>query len=229
MNEIPTYSSFQFYFVLLYFAYIGIYIFLGIRKLKAFRAQVVNHEVVNWYYRILLAYITFLALHLIYYLIQPLGEFSFAPFNQLSLVLMTLLIQSIAFKLINSTSVFNAKIPEIGDPENRIKHEQLIINSLEKDQIFKREDLNLNTFSKYINLNPTYVSELINQRFNCSFKKLINQYRIEESKKIMKETKKSEVKLIDIAFEVGFNNKVSFYRSFKEFENTSPSEYFNQL
>ena len=33
------------------------------------------------------------------------------------------------------------------------------------------------------------------------------------------------MKLIDIAYDSGFNNKVSFYRVFKEFEGQSPSEY----
>ena len=45
----------------------------------------------------------------------------------------------------------------------------------------------------------------------------------------MKREIDSSIQLIDIAYDSGFNNKVSFYRSFKRHTDQSPSAYFEAL
>jgi len=95
--------------------------------------------------------------------------------------------------------------------------------------VYLDDTLTLQKFSDAVALPHAYVTELINQKFNCSFKKLVGQYRLNEAKSLMVKENDATVKLIDIAFQVGFNNKVSFYRTFKEFEGVSPSEYLEKL
>ncbi|MEX0288492.1 MAG: helix-turn-helix domain-containing protein [Flavobacteriaceae bacterium] len=225
MNQVPSYSSFAFYFTLSFFAYIGIYIYLSLKKLKTFKKLVANNALLNWVHNILMIYSVFLVLHLIYFVLQPIGQYNFALVNQISMLAMSLIIQAIAFKIIDKSTLFNSKPPNLGDLEQRKKAEQAILNKLEVDKMYLQDDLNLRSFSKAIALSPAYVSEIINQRFNCSFKKLLSQYRFEEAKNRIDKNKDQKIKLIDIAFESGFNNKVSFYRTFKEFEGISPSEY----
>lgn len=229
MSKIPSYQSFEFYFILSFFAYIGVYIFFSIKKLQQFKNQVTNNVLVNWYYTVLMGYSAFLVLHLIYFTIQPIGQYNFALVNQISMLIMTFIIQSVAYKLIDKSVIFNSKPPNLDDLEKRRKDEKLIINKFETDKIYLDDNLSLKTFSKSVLLPPAYVSEIINQKFNCSFKKLVNQYRLNEAKKIVQKNKDSKLKLIDIAFESGFNNKVSFYRAFKEFEGISPSEYLEKI
>ena len=229
MERIPSYQSFVFYFSLSFFAYIGIYIFLSIKKLNLFRQEITNNDLVNWYRIILMSYSVFLALHLIYFLVQPIGQFNFALVNQVSMLTMTFIIQAIAFKLINKSTLFNTKTPNLSNIEKRKAHEELIIQKLELDKIYLDDDLSLQKFSESVSLSPTDVSELINQKFNCSFKKLITKYRLNEAKKIIKNANGSKIKLIDVAYQAGFSNKVSFYRAFKEFDNISPSEYLKKM
>ncbi len=228
MEKIPSYQSFEFYFTLSFFAYIGIYIFLSLKQLTRFRKQVVNNALVNWYRVILLIYSIFLVLHLVYFLIQPLGQYNFALINQVSMLAMAFIIQSIAFKLISKSHLLNTKTPDLKDLEKRKEHERLILEQFEKDKVYLDDMLNLQRFSESISLPPSYVSKIINQRFNCSFKKLISKYRVGEAKSIIENTNDPKVKLIDIAHQAGFNNKVSFYRAFKEHENMAPSVYLEQ-
>lgn len=229
MEDIPSYKSFEFYFTLSFFVYIGIYIFLSIRKLKQFKNQIANNALVNWYYTVLISYVVFLALHLIYFAIQPLGEYSFALINQISMLAMTFIVQSIAYKIIDKSTIFSSKPPKMIDLQERENAENIIINKLEVDKIYLNNDLSLTIFSESISFPSAYVSEVINQKFNCSFKKLINLYRLKEAKNNIQKNKSSKIKLIDIAFESGFNNKVSFYRAFKEFEGISPSAYLEKI
>jgi len=229
MEKIPSYQSFEFYFSLSFFAYIGIYIFSSMKKLKQFKQQVSNNVLVNWYYIILVGYSTFLVLHLIYFVIQPIGKFNFALVNQISMLSMTFIIQSIAYKLINKSTVLNSKTPDLSDLQKRRADENLIIERFESDKIYLDDNLNLQLFSESVSLPSAYVSEIINQKFNCSFKKLVNQYRLNEAISIMKTVSGKKIKLIDIAFDSGFNNKVSFYRTFREFKSISPSEYLEKI
>ena len=229
MDQIPSYQSFGFYFSLSFFAYIGIYIFLSIKKLNLFRQQVANNELANWYLVILKVYSIFLMAHLLYFLIQPIGQFNFAIVNQISMLSMSFIIQAIAFKLIAQSSLFNTKTPSLSDLNKRKAHEALILKKLQSDKLYLDDSLSLKKFSDSVSLPPTYVSTIINQKFNCSFKKLINRYRLDEAKDIIKNANGASIKLIDVAYQAGFNNKVSFYRAFKEFENSSPSDYLKKL
>ncbi|MEK6152539.1 helix-turn-helix domain-containing protein [Flavobacteriaceae bacterium 3-367] len=229
MNSIPSYSSLEFYFTLSFFAYIGTYIYLSIKKLKEFKNEVTNNILVNWYYHVLLGYSLFLLLHLIYFVIQPIGKYNFAIVNQISMLAMTFIIQAIAYKIIDRSTIFNSKPPNLHDLQQRKTDENAIVGKFENDKIYLNDNLNLTTFSESIELPSAYVSEIINQKFNCSFKKLLSHYRLKEAKNNIHKNKDNKIKLIDIAFQSGFNNKVSFYRAFKEFEGLSPSEYLEKI
>lgn len=228
MNKVPSYKSFEFYFTLSFFLYIGIYIFWSIKRLNSFRQLVTNNGLVNWYRAVLLAYSGFLVIHLVYFLIQPIGAYNFAMFNQVGMLAMTFIVQSIAIKLMGRSSLLNTQTPDLTDLEERKVQEQRIIEKLELDKIYLDEDLNLKKFSNAVELPSSKVSSIINQKYNCTFKKLVNRYRIDEAKERMRNASEDKIKLIELSFDVGFNNKVSFYRAFKEFENLSPSEYLEK-
>lgn len=230
MEKVPSYASFDFYFTLSFFLYIGLYIFLSVKKLNRFRSHSLNSPIVNWYRKLLLVYCVFLFLHLSYFVIQPLGSFSFDLINQVSMLVMTFIIQGIAYVLIERSSLTSkTSIPDWGNLDQRRLDEKRILNALEEEKLYLDDELSLKKFSEQIGLPEKYVSQIINHKFNSSFKRLINQYRIHEAKQIMEASKEKKVKLIDVGFQSGFNNKVSFYRSFREFENVSPSEYMKKM
>ncbi|OJJ14632.1 hypothetical protein BKI52_42140 [marine bacterium AO1-C] len=229
MDKIPSYKSFMFYFSLSFFGYIGIYIFWSIQKLSQVRKYVTNNTLVNWFRVVLVSYSMFLVLHLAYFVVQPLWQLNWAFINQISLLAMTFIIQAIAFKLFDKSTLMNAKIPDLSNLEARRAKEALIIKALEEDQVYLDDTLTLQKFADAIVLSAAEVTELVNQKFNCSFKKLISQYRLQEAKRRIEKNNDPKVKLIDIAFQVGFTNKVSFYRVFKEFEGISPSEYLEKI
>ncbi len=62
-----------------------------------------------------------------------------------------------------------------------------------------------------------------------SFFEYINSLRVEEAKLLLKQTSKKQLTVIEIAYMVGFNNKVSFNSTFKKITGQTPSEFRNGL
>ena len=55
---------------------------------------------------------------------------------------------------------------------------------------------------------------------------LINRYRIEEAKKILLNTE--SIKMEQLAFDLGYNSKATFFKAFKENTNLSPAKFKEQ-
>ncbi|MEO9966921.1 MAG: helix-turn-helix domain-containing protein [Reichenbachiella sp.] len=226
MNHIPEYFSFNFLLSLSFFFHIGLYMIAALRHLARFKSKIKNNSLVNWYQTVLYSYFSFLLIHLLYFLQSPLGWLRFPVFNQISMLVMTFVIQAIAYKLIKSSSVFSdKKAMDINDLQKSENDTKIIKAQFEEHKVYLDDRLNLSGFAESISMPTSYVSELINQRFGCSFKKLVAQYRFQEAKSMMDQTGNEGLKLIEIAYSAGFNNKVSFYRTFKQRTGYSPSDY----
>jgi YesN/AraC family two-component response regulator len=60
-----------------------------------------------------------------------------------------------------------------------------------------------------------------------NFFKLINKFRIREAIKMLEEDVHGSLNIIDVAYEVGYNNKVTFNKAFKKETSLTPSEFIN--
>lgn len=95
------------------------------------------------------------------------------------------------------------------------------------NSLWRKNDLRLEDLAQKMKLPKHYVSQVINEQFNMNFFEFVNQYRVEEAKILIKQDSSST--LIEIAYQVGFNNKVSFGKAFKNNTNLSPQEYKNSI
>ena len=96
---------------------------------------------------------------------------------------------------------------------------------LHEDKIYKQNDITLQKLSELLNTTRHNASQIVNEHFGLNFFELINKYRIEEAKELLKNENYRGYTIIDIAYEVGFNNKVTFNKSFKKYNQITPSEY----
>ena len=67
------------------------------------------------------------------------------------------------------------------------------------------------------------LSKLINEKAHKNFNQFINEYRLEEARKLLIEDDSISIKTI--YFDVGFNNKATFNNAFKNKYKCTPSEY----
>lgn len=105
-----------------------------------------------------------------------------------------------------------------------VKEIQEQINILfETRKIYTNPDLTLSILAKELNIRPQLLSQFINDNLNKSFAQFINEYRIDEAKRLLKEN--SRLKIDTVGFESGFNSSSTFYSSFKKITGTTPSNY----
>lgn len=100
-----------------------------------------------------------------------------------------------------------------------------LINLFDQERIYLENDISLDILSKKLNTTRHNTSQVINEHFNMSFHELINRYRIQDAKKILDNDYNKNLNIIDIAYEVGYNNKVTFNKAFKKDTLLTPSEY----
>ncbi len=230
LEKVPTYSSFDFYLSLSFFAYIGIYLVLTLRLLRDYRRHIKNNYLANWDYRILLLYTLVMGINLVYFLILPSGLLEAPVFHKISMLVMSFLIQSVAYSFFSQSEIFSQQVQaDLSQLEQRRIDEIRIKALFEGEKIHLDDTLNLDQFAAKLQLPKKYVSDLINQSMGCSFKELLNTYRIEEALQIMQQNIAPKKSLIDIAYSCGYTNKVSFYRSFKKKMGVAPSEYYQKL
>lgn len=72
-------------------------------------------------------------------------------------------------------------------------------------------------------MNRTYLSEFINTTYGCTFYQFVTRYRIEEAKRIMRES--SELKMADVAARSGFISPSAFTKIFTKEMGQTPSEW----
>ena len=86
-------------------------------------------------------------------------------------------------------------------------------------------DCSLDTLAAHLSYHKIYLSSYFKQHTNLTFTEYVNRYRISEALYVLKNSNK---KIIDIAYECGFNSLRSFNRNFKNIVGVAPNEYRDQ-
>jgi len=97
--------------------------------------------------------------------------------------------------------------------------------AMSEDKIFLDPKLTIHELSKFINTSNRYLSFIINNQFETSFRNFINNYRVEEVKLKLIDPNFKHMSILGIALECGFNSEASFYRIFKKHTSLSPKEF----
>ncbi|WP_273566379.1 AraC family transcriptional regulator [Maribacter halichondriae] len=105
-----------------------------------------------------------------------------------------------------------------------------LLRIMEEREPYLDNDLRLDDLSMLMNLSRNHTSQIINEHFNLSFFDFVNQYRIKDAKNLLLQNKEDHRTITQIAYDVGFNNRASFYKAFKKFsDGRSPSDYAKQM
>ena len=99
---------------------------------------------------------------------------------------------------------------------------------METKKPFLNENLSLSSLADLSETTQTQLSQVINQYFEMNFYDFVNQYRVEESKKMLSSPKFNHLSILGIAFDCGFKSKSSFNRYFKKYVGVSPSQFRNK-
>ena len=90
-------------------------------------------------------------------------------------------------------------------------------------QNYADPDLNLTKVAEYVNLSPSYVSQLFKRLDNCTFTEYLNSVRIEQAKKLLSTT---HMRVYEVADAVGYQNSKYFFQLFKQITGKRPREFY---
>ncbi|MEO6647179.1 MAG: AraC family transcriptional regulator [Chitinophagaceae bacterium] len=102
---------------------------------------------------------------------------------------------------------------------------EAILKLMSEERLYLDPELSLQTLAQKLKLSPVVTSTVINFELKKNFRNLINEYRVKEVKLRLNDPHSSQLSLLGIAYECGFNSEASFYRIFKNIVGLSPKEY----
>ena len=97
-----------------------------------------------------------------------------------------------------------------------------ILYLMEVRQVFLDSSLSLKTLSAMLETNQTYLSNVVNRYFGCNLKELVNTYRVEYAKELLRQT---DLKLDAVARSCGYGDSIHFMKEFKRREGVSAGQY----
>lgn len=104
---------------------------------------------------------------------------------------------------------------------------QKIQRVMEEEKAYLNFNLSLDILADRLNINRSLLSQVINQYTESNFNQFVNDYRVKEAILLFDNDKTLSLSIDTIAYDSGFSNRVSFYRSFKKVTGLSPTEYRN--
>lgn len=103
-----------------------------------------------------------------------------------------------------------------------------LVYLMEMEKIYRDETLSLQSLAEKLGINHHQLSQLLNERLNKNFFDFVNGYRIEEAMRMLRDREHRDMKIMTIAFEVGFNTRAAFYNVFRKYTGQTPTEYRKQ-
>ena len=116
---------------------------------------------------------------------------------------------------------------DIQDSESRQlfdRHRAAITSAIEYINENFTDDVSIEKAARVAMLSQSYFSYLFKSMTNKTFVEYLNELRIQEAMKLLKNTNK---RVVDICFESGFKNVNHFNRTFKNYSGISPMQYRN--
>ena len=114
------------------------------------------------------------------------------------------------------------KEPEEPNPANAT-YRATLEEWINKEKPYLNPDFQLMDLRQVLPLNRTYLSQLINTEYGCSFYHWVSGLRIAEAKRLL--TENPEIKMKDIAQQCGFSSPIVFSRVFIRETGMTPRDW----
>ena len=197
-----------------------------------------DDEMKNWLVLITSCFIVFAVNWPLYYLLYAVGILSMKADYGIGFSMIFFIGMTTYFGFFHS-SVFEGKALKKVFPILKYKNSGLskqvmndfkvrLQDEMEKNALYLDSELRLKDLASRLSISRHHASQIINESFGVSFYEYVNQFRIQEAKKLLEDMDSNDLNITDIAFKSGFNNRVSFYNTFRKHFGVTPSEYRNK-
>lgn len=150
----------------------------------------------------------------------------------LTVGLIIFVVQFRSLRLKNKHLLHNAlHLTRVSEAPDETKIDKVLISRLDEfvqeKKVHHDPLLTIEKLAKLLNTNRTYLSQSMNSYYGVSFRKWINELRIQESKVLLMDEKLDHFSIEAIAEMVGFSSISSFNENFKKVTGLTPS-YFRK-
>ena len=104
-----------------------------------------------------------------------------------------------------------------------------LMQTMQEQKLYLDCDLTLRDLAEHAGLSYHQASQVINGQMNQRFFSFVNNYRIQLAKELLADPKTSKMAIVDLAMEVGFKSKSSFYDAFKKVTQVTPTQFKKSL
>jgi AraC-like DNA-binding protein len=95
-------------------------------------------------------------------------------------------------------------------------------NAMVDKELYLETELSLRDLSKTIEVRENNISETFNRHFSQNFFDFVNSYRVQKACELLQQ---SDMNVLTIALEVGFNSRSTFNAAFKKHTGETPSQF----
>ena len=96
---------------------------------------------------------------------------------------------------------------------------------METEKPYLEPELSLADLARRMRTNPVTLSQVINTGLSRNFNDFVNEYRVDEFKRQVRDSANGHLSFLGIALGCGFNSKATFNRAFRKCTGLSPKEY----
>lgn len=121
------------------------------------------------------------------------------------------------------------KKKELLDEDTIAEYSKRLLNYINEEKPYLDSSLSLRSLAERIDIHPNQLSWLLNENMGKNFSDFINQYRVEAFKQIAKDPENSNITLIGLAYDSGFNSKTVFNTYFKKETGLTPKQFLKNL
>jgi AraC-like DNA-binding protein len=105
-----------------------------------------------------------------------------------------------------------------------MKEKAIIIQALEKNEVFRQKDLNLYEFSKLVKIPQKTISSFISAHFGKGFHQVVQDLRLNAAIEQINRNPKN-ITVEKLALDSGFSSRITFFRIFKNKMGICPFNY----
>ncbi len=213
-----------------------LYLLLQRTKEKVTEADPTSLVRQRWLRTLFGLFVGFFLANLSYYVLVATPYFSLSFDYQISLA-MTVFIYTVGVLGYKQPEIFAGELlPKVFSPAPKYQRSSLtkaaaasmqkrLLQAMEEERVYRDSELRLGSLAEQLQISPHHLSQLINEKFGQSFPDFINHYRVREARQLLLAPQYRDTYIINIAYEVGFNNKTSFNKAFKSIVGQSPSQF----
>ena len=100
---------------------------------------------------------------------------------------------------------------------------KLLVDEWIKNKKYLEHEVGIEILGRDLGINRTYISNYINDTYNCNFNTWLHKMRVEDAKRIMSES--PNLNMGQIAIMTGYNDQAHFSKQFKFVAGISPMKW----